>query len=616
MMGFRVALVPVGDSGDGAAAGGELKLLQGDWDVIAFTYNGKKDLAANRGVGMLVQIKGETITRIQTAPNGEKSEIEWGRIELNSKTNPKSIDIVNPDGPGGRLLGIYELKDGALKVCFVEQSNVDVDRGRTVKRPTKFDAPAGSEMVLLECQGAVEDPDVKQLQGVWEAASVTEGGKQLTAEKGFGSLLLQINGYSFAVTETSLNGEKSDPDTGGIEINSTTDPKTIDFIDRNHSDKRILGIYELKEGVLRVCMAETSGNDSPPGERIPEVKPPERPTTFDSPTGSNILLMEFRRKQPDVNTEQKIRELLDTTFISNDTVALLVAHPQRILNRNSNIKEELDQWFADVAESEGLDIRNLRQIVAQLGPPPLSRRPISNFFEEQIWTLVLRFDEALDVESYIDKHAQGYTKAEHKRETYYKHDSRMEMWFPDNRTLILAAERRILSFIDNPDGMGPLALRMRGADATDDLLLEINVRQAGPLLLESLPSEAQDPETYPVIEQTIQKLKRITLTAKQSSDTPILAQFQAIDAETARELHDQGSVLLETAKRGWPKLRDLIRERPVDKNTRLANAFADEIDSLLSEIRLTVGEDQLLVRLEKEGGVDLAALLVLFLLID
>jgi hypothetical protein len=192
----------------------------------------------------------------------------------------------------------------------------------------------------------------------------------------------------------------------------------------------------------------------------------------------------------------------------------------------------------------------------------------------------------------------------------------MEMWFPDNRTLILAAERRILSFIDDSEGKGPMASRMRRADATDDLLLEIDVRQAGPLLLESLPSEAQDPEVYPVIEQTIQKLKRITLTAKQSSNTPIRARFQAIDSEKANELHALASVWLETAKGGWPKLRDLIRARPADKDTKLANALADEIDSVLPAIRLTVNEDQLLVRLEKAGGADLATLLTFFLLID
>ena len=60
----------------------ELKRLQGGWDVAAFTQGGRKEFAADKGVGMRVQIKGETITRIQTMPNGEKASKVWGRIEL------------------------------------------------------------------------------------------------------------------------------------------------------------------------------------------------------------------------------------------------------------------------------------------------------------------------------------------------------------------------------------------------------------------------------------------------------------------------------------------------------------------------------------------------------
>ena len=95
-----------------------------------------------------------------------------------------------------------------------------------------------------------------------------------------------------------------------------------------------------------------------------------------------------------------------------------------------------------------------------------------------------------------------------------------------------------------------------------------------------------------------------------------------VDAEQADELHAQAVVWLETAKDRWSKLRDLIRERPADEDTTppnrraLALAFADEIDSVLPSLRSTVDEDQLLVRLEQEGGVDLATLLVFFLLID
>ncbi len=298
----------------------DLTLLQGEWDVVAFTQDGRKELAADKGVGMQLRIKGNTLSRSQTRPDGKKSERPWGSIELDSTANPKSIDIVNPDGPGGRLLGIYELKDGALRICFAERSNVDDAQSIPVKRPRTFDAPAGSRNVLLECRRVDADPDLKQLrsdsvnevdlgllQGDWETVSLTESGKQLAAQDGFSGLLLQIKGDTFVIAERKPNGEKSEVDTGRIEVNSTATPKTIDFIGR---DERRLGIYELKHGVLRVCLVEHGGIEGSRGERISEGNPFNRPTTFKSAAGSNMMLMEFRRKSDNaLQTTEDARSL-------------------------------------------------------------------------------------------------------------------------------------------------------------------------------------------------------------------------------------------------------------------------------------------------------------------
>ena len=137
--------------------------------------------------------------------------------------------------------------------------------------------------------------DLGLLQGDWETESLTESGKQLATEDGFGGLLLQIKGNTFVIAERKPNGEKSEVDTGRIEIDSTTTPKTIDFIGRAEST---FGIYELKDGVLRVCLVEQGGTDAPARNASRTAKPVKRPTTFDSPAGSNIMLMEFAADQP------------------------------------------------------------------------------------------------------------------------------------------------------------------------------------------------------------------------------------------------------------------------------------------------------------------------------
>ena len=44
---------------------------------------------------------------------------------------------------------IYELKGDTLRICFNEQSNIDVAEGKVVERPKSFDAPVGRENVLI-----------------------------------------------------------------------------------------------------------------------------------------------------------------------------------------------------------------------------------------------------------------------------------------------------------------------------------------------------------------------------------------------------------------------------------------------------------------------------------
>lgn len=149
--------------------------------------------------------------------------------------------------------------------------------------------------------------DLTLLQGDWETVSVTEGGTQLAIENGFGGLLLQIKDDTFVITERNPDGEETEVDTGRIEINSKATPKTIDFIGRA---ERRLGIYELRYGVLRVCLVEYGGTDSPRGERISDGNPVTRPTTFESPPGSNMMLLEFHRKSDnDLQTTEDARSL-------------------------------------------------------------------------------------------------------------------------------------------------------------------------------------------------------------------------------------------------------------------------------------------------------------------
>ncbi|MGB4709821.1 MAG: SUMF1/EgtB/PvdO family nonheme iron enzyme [Fuerstiella sp.] len=215
--------------------------------------------------------------------------------------------------------------------------------------------------VVESDDGVAAEGDLKLLQGNWVSVSVTEGGKQLATQNGFSGLLLQIKGDTFVIAERKPDGEKTEVDTGRIEINSTVTPKTIDFIGRA---ERRLGIYELNHGVLRVCLVEHGGIESPRGGRIPDGNSIKRPGTFESPTGSNMMLMEFQSAKSDESlTRQSVEPSFsyDLSQVPNDIWEIYGYRPRQFRKdgRFKRILESLDQS----APNKFLMDQNLEQVL-------------------------------------------------------------------------------------------------------------------------------------------------------------------------------------------------------------------------------------------------------------
>ena len=71
---------------------------------------------------------------------------------------------------------------------------------------------------------------------------------------------------------------------GKIKLDPTTSPKQIDMtmLEGPAKDAVSSGIYEIKDGVMKICSA-------PPGQ--------PRPTVFESKTGSRVSLTEWKRNK-------------------------------------------------------------------------------------------------------------------------------------------------------------------------------------------------------------------------------------------------------------------------------------------------------------------------------
>ena len=101
-----------------------------------------------------IQVVGSTFYKI------DPDDGDWHsfRIEIDSTKNPKTIDLISLRHPDEKVFGIYEFKDGALKICFADLDGVDAagwgqpnPNRKPSKRPAKFNAEAGSKNVLFEC---------------------------------------------------------------------------------------------------------------------------------------------------------------------------------------------------------------------------------------------------------------------------------------------------------------------------------------------------------------------------------------------------------------------------------------------------------------------------------
>jgi len=110
----------------------EVRKFQGTW-TFESSKSGGKELPADVLKGLILTFEGDK----HTVKKGDEM-IQVGTQKLNPSKSPKTIDVTMTEGPnkGTIMLGIYEIDDDTLKVCFDPQGKM---------RPTEFTSAPGSE---------------------------------------------------------------------------------------------------------------------------------------------------------------------------------------------------------------------------------------------------------------------------------------------------------------------------------------------------------------------------------------------------------------------------------------------------------------------------------------
>jgi uncharacterized protein (TIGR03067 family) len=131
-----------------------------------------------------------------------------------------------------------------------------------------------------DAQDKAVKKDRKLYEGTWRVVALTTDGKEWAEEDA--KKITVINGADGSWT-IEMDGKEIAKGTN--EIDPTKKPKTIDIkmADGENAGKTALGIYEIGKNTRKVCFGKPDG---------------ERPTEFESKSGSGVILASFKREKP------------------------------------------------------------------------------------------------------------------------------------------------------------------------------------------------------------------------------------------------------------------------------------------------------------------------------
>jgi len=129
-----VALLVVGAVAAADDAKTDLKKLEGTWQMVTHTSNGKS-APAEKLKKMTVTISGNEWSIKQ-----DGKELLKGTVKLDPSKSPKAADwtMKSKDDTESKVLGIYEVNKDTFKHCYAAK-----------KRPTKFESKEDSGVTYV-----------------------------------------------------------------------------------------------------------------------------------------------------------------------------------------------------------------------------------------------------------------------------------------------------------------------------------------------------------------------------------------------------------------------------------------------------------------------------------
>jgi uncharacterized protein (TIGR03067 family)/prepilin-type processing-associated H-X9-DG protein len=264
--------VRAGIQGDKTDGKSDMDAFQGNWSVSKITKDG-----TDIGEEFLKEVKINcTKDKLTLSLQGIEKKATF---KLDPAKKPKQIDVKYDEGDEAGF-GIYKIKDDTITICASDKE---------ANRPKDFDAKDAVTIVLKRSsdkespvsalvQGDKGDKGEKKdkLQGTWVLTEGTKGGQPAPAEF--------IGKMKISFTSGKMEIEMPDKSIQGTYkiVDDKAKPAQLDLT--ANDDKKLVGIFEIKGDVLKLCVA----SDGQP-----------RPTQFKSEAGTSTTYLVFKLEKAD-----------------------------------------------------------------------------------------------------------------------------------------------------------------------------------------------------------------------------------------------------------------------------------------------------------------------------
>src|SRR6185437_6378259 len=266
---------------------GDVKKLQGTWQVIKLIDSNEKATPAEEAPRLKIELNGDHLI----FRNDKGNRVKKMKYKGDAAKKPKAIDIIDIVG-SVESEGIYKLDGEELTICFTDSRPGE----KMAARPTQFKASKRDKYSLFVLKkvkkadhrpetevGKKEKtkPDNEAIQGEWQVVS-------LVSDKGMSKEERERIKSYFWVFEKEKILLKLEMALKVVEVpyklDTTKTPKTMDLtIPVGDRTQHVKCIYKLEDGGLAICMP--LGQDKP------------RPTEFKAGEGSKCFIILLERKK-------------------------------------------------------------------------------------------------------------------------------------------------------------------------------------------------------------------------------------------------------------------------------------------------------------------------------